>query len=117
MTRRPLARFLFSLALAIPIGAAAQNIRHRPTNPVVPAGDVITILQTTDIHDHVNGSGHVGLDVDPVTGMGSSGAYARIAGYISSVRATAGHHCDPAPAGPALRRCRHPPRQAAGSGC
>ncbi|HEV8435673.1 MAG TPA: metallophosphoesterase, partial [Thermoanaerobaculia bacterium] len=53
--------------------------------------DAITILQTTDIHDHANGSGHVGLDVDPITAMSTFGAYARIAAYVNSVRRSAGH--------------------------
>ena len=50
----------------------------------------ITILQTTDLHHHANGTDHVGLDVDPATGMGKSGAYARISAYVSYVRANAG---------------------------
>src|SRR5438270_1979001 len=53
--------------------------------------DVITILQTTDLHDHANGSTHVGLDVDPSTAMSTIGAYARISSYINFVRTTAGH--------------------------
>src|ERR1043166_1684640 len=55
------------------------------------AETAITILQTTDIHDHANGSGHVGLDVDPATAMGTFGAYARIASYVGAVRNSAGH--------------------------
>jgi hypothetical protein len=39
----------------------------------------VTILQTTDLHDHANGADHVGLDVDPSTGQGGTGSYARIA--------------------------------------
>lgn len=50
----------------------------------------ITILQTTDLHHHANGTDHVGLDVDPVTGMGKTGAYARISAYVNYVRANAG---------------------------
>src|SRR5438309_2534797 len=69
---------------ALPV--AAQ--KHRSTNP---ATDDITILQTTDIHDHANGSGHVGLDLDPVNGTSTFGAYARIATYVNSVRRSAGH--------------------------
>jgi 5'-nucleotidase / UDP-sugar diphosphatase len=87
------ARFLFLIALAIPIDLAAQNsgqsARHRTVDPT--AGDEITILQTTDLHHHANGSGHVGLDVDPVTGMSVTGAYARIAAYVNWVRSTATH--------------------------
>ena len=51
----------------------------------------ITILQTTDLHDHANGAGHVGLDVDRLTGRSTTGAYARIAAYVKHVRASAGH--------------------------
>lgn len=93
MSKKSLPVLLVALLVAIPVTVTAQSGtggRRRPVTPPV-SGDVITILQTTDIHDHVNGSDHVGLDVDPVTGMGSTGAYARIAGYISAVRATAGH--------------------------
>ena len=35
----------------------------------------ITILQTTDLHDHANGAGHVGLDVDRLPGRSTMGAY------------------------------------------
>ena len=67
--------------LAIPFGLAAQG-----------NGDAqITLLQTTDLHDHANGADHVGVDVDPSTGMGTAGAYARISAYVSYVRASAGH--------------------------
>ena len=51
----------------------------------------ITILQTTDLHDHANGASHVGLDVDHLTGRGTTGAYARIASYVNYVRASADH--------------------------
>ena len=73
-------------ALALP--AAAQNA---PAPPVDAGARHITILQTTDIHDHANGADHVGLDVAPVTGTAVVGAYARISAYVNSVRATAGH--------------------------
>lgn len=71
----------FWAALAFPLGLNAQI-----------SGDAqITILQTTDLHDHANGSDHVGLDVDTTTGMGATGAYARISAYVNYVRAGAGH--------------------------
>ncbi|HSE13096.1 MAG TPA: metallophosphoesterase [Rudaea sp.] len=57
-------------------------------NPHVDAAR-ITILQTTDLHDHANGIEHVGLDVDPVYGTGAIGSYARIAAYVEQVRAEA----------------------------
>ncbi len=86
------ARFVLVFALAIPASVMAQPAhRRRPTNPVPPDLSAITILQTTDLHDHANGSGHVGLDVDPSTGMSTTGAYARISSYVNYVRTTAGH--------------------------
>lgn len=78
---------VFFIVVALPHTAAA-SARRRTINP---SPDDITILQTTDIHDHANGSGHAGLDVDPSTAMSVTGAYARIAAYVSHVRATAGH--------------------------
>jgi 2',3'-cyclic-nucleotide 2'-phosphodiesterase (5'-nucleotidase family) len=63
--------------------------RRRSVNP--PQPDAITILQTTDLHDHGNGSGHEGFDVDPATAMSTTGAYARIAAYVGYVRSSAGH--------------------------
>src|SRR5205085_6373350 len=91
--RRASARLIAVLAIvALPLTVAAQNAshpRHRAASP--PAGGDITILQTTDLHDHANGSGHVGLDVNPATGTSLTGAYARIAAYVNEVRATAGH--------------------------
>ncbi len=82
----------FILVFAIATSVAAQNTqtpRRRAVNPVPT--DQITILQTTDLHHHANGSGHVGLDVDPSTGMGTVGTYARIFAYVNYVRTTAGH--------------------------
>ena len=63
--------------------------RRHATNP--PPIDALTILQTTDLHDHGNGAGHEGLDVNPQTAMSTIGAYARIAAYVNNVRTTAGH--------------------------
>src|SRR3954468_11884961 len=74
------------LVVALPLTAQTQKRRA-----VLPLADDITILQTTDIHDHANGSGHVGLDVDPLTATSTFGAYARIATYVNSVRRSAGH--------------------------
>ncbi len=87
---RLFARCLFVVALAIPLGAGAQTARRRAIRPSPPP-TIVTILQTTDVHDHANGSGHVGLDVDPATAMSTTGSYARMAAYINYVRATAGH--------------------------
>ncbi|HLJ74920.1 MAG TPA: metallophosphoesterase, partial [Thermoanaerobaculia bacterium] len=67
-----------ALLLAFPLYLSAANTQ-------------ITILQTTDIHDHANGSDHTGLDVDPQTATGATGAYSRIAAYINSVRRTTHH--------------------------
>lgn len=74
----------FLVVAALPLAAQKRRI-------VNPVSDDITILQTTDIHDHGNGSGHVGLDVDPTTAMSTFGAYARIAAYVNSVRRTTSH--------------------------
>ena len=56
-----------------------------------PRDAQLTILQTTDLHHHANGADHVGLDVDPATGMSVTGAYARISAYINYVRSSASH--------------------------
>ena len=85
--------FRFALALitiAVALSATAQPsvARRRAVNP---AGDEITILQTTDLHHHANGSDHVGLDVDPVTGTSVTGAYSRVAAYVAFVRSTTTH--------------------------
>ncbi|HEY4640731.1 MAG TPA: metallophosphoesterase [Thermoanaerobaculia bacterium] len=74
------------LACVFAFSASAQ--RRRAALP--PQPDAITILQTTDLHDHGNGSGHQGLESDPVA-MSTTGAYARIAAYVNYVRGTAGH--------------------------
>jgi len=71
------------VALALPVALSAAD-RH--TDP-----HKITILQTTDLHDHANGADHVGLDVDAVTGTSITGAYARIAAYVDYVRRTTNH--------------------------
>src|SRR5260370_40459328 len=68
-------------AVAIPARLAAQ----------VNGDARITILQTTDLHDHANGAGHVGLDVNPANGMSPTGSYARIASYVGFVRANSDH--------------------------
>jgi 2',3'-cyclic-nucleotide 2'-phosphodiesterase (5'-nucleotidase family) len=90
MNRRRVVQLAFLIAFAIPIAVHAQTPRHRTVRPALPSDD-ITILQTTDLHHHANGAGHVGLDVDPSTGMGAVGAYARIAAYVGDVRQSAGH--------------------------
>ena len=87
MTRRIAA--LLSLSLALPALAATQPPRKRPVVP--PQPEVITLLQTTDIHDHANGAGHVGFDVNPSTATSTVGAYSRITSYVQAVRGTAGH--------------------------
>lgn len=77
VTTTVLALVLFSFAL--PALASSRGDAH------------ITVVQTTDLHDHANGSDHVGLDVNPLTGTGATGAYSRIATYVNYVRLTAGH--------------------------
>lgn len=80
--------WLLLLLITVTISAQTANPRRRTVNP---PSDELTILQTTDLHDRANGSGHVGLDVDPSTAMSMTGAYARISAYVNQVRATAGH--------------------------
>ena len=78
------------IAITIAFSATAQtpaSAKRRSVNPI----DEITILQTTDIHHHANGSDHVGLDVDPVTATSVSGAYSRIAAYVGYVPSTTTH--------------------------
>jgi 5'-nucleotidase / UDP-sugar diphosphatase len=80
-------------ACVIPVTLAAQ-INHSQGNDErhQHRGDArVTILQTTDLHHHANGVDHVGLDVDPVSGMSATGAYARIAAYVDFVRDTTDH--------------------------
>ena len=76
------------LIAASMLGSAfgAADDEHEP-----PRDAQLTILQTTDLHHHANGADHVGLDVDPATGMSATGAYARIAAYVNYVRSSAGH--------------------------
>lgn len=79
MNLRQYSTVLAALAFSLPVRAQ------------VTADTPVTVLQTTDIHDHANGADHVGLDVNPTTGMGAIGAYARISAYINYVRSSAGH--------------------------
>src|SRR5712691_3385903 len=74
------------ITIALALSATAQTSGSARRRAVSPAVDEITILQTTDLHHHANGSDHVGLDVDPVSGTSVSGAYARIAAYVEFVR-------------------------------
>lgn len=80
--------FVALLSIAVVLPATAQtHARRRAVNPT----DEITILQTTDLHHHANGSDHVGLDVDAVTGTSVTGAYSRVAAYVDFVRSTTTH--------------------------
>ena len=83
MNRR--AGLVLVILIALPIAAQAASRRRAATPPKVEA---ITILQTTDIHDHANGAGHTGLDVNPTTATSLIGAYSRIATYVGTVRAS-----------------------------
>lgn len=93
MTRRFAVPFFMMAVFAIPLALAGQaNPNLNPNAGQNSHKDyAITILQTTDLHDHANGVDHLGLDVDPLTGMSAKGSYARIAAYVDYVRATAGH--------------------------
>jgi len=78
--------------VAIPATTAAQQNHSRNLRKNSAVSDAeITILQTTDLHDHANGVDHVGLDVDPVDGTSVTGAYSRISAYVNYVRATTKH--------------------------
>ncbi|GAC1430051.1 MAG: hypothetical protein NVSMB68_02310 [Thermoanaerobaculia bacterium] len=74
------------IALAAP-AQTSNSARRRAVSP----SDEITILQTTDLHHHANGSEHVGLDLDPVNATSVTGAYARIAAYVDFVRNSTTH--------------------------
>ena len=79
-------------AVAIPATTGAQQNHSRNVRKNSSVSDAeITILQTTDLHDHANGVDHVGLDVDPVDGTSVVGAYSRISAYVNYVRATTKH--------------------------
>jgi 2',3'-cyclic-nucleotide 2'-phosphodiesterase (5'-nucleotidase family) len=84
------------IRVAVTAGVAAVALLGRAGPAAAQAfgagGDPkLSILQTTDLHHHANGADHVGLDVDPDTGRGTVGSYARIASYITSVRLTTHH--------------------------
>jgi hypothetical protein len=65
-------------------GAGGEGAaRPRPT--AAGAGLRVTVLQTSDLHGHARGAGHVGA------GPSARGGYARIAAYVEAVRAAAGH--------------------------
>ena len=83
MIRR--AGLVLVVLIALPIVAQPPSRHRAVTKPKV---EVITILQTTDIHDHANGANHVGLDVNPTTATSLIGAYSRIATYVGTVRAS-----------------------------
>jgi len=67
-------RKLWAPAFALLVAGAAPGAERR-----------VTILQTTDLHGHAAGAGHVGA------GPADLGGYARIAGYVEQVRASCGH--------------------------
>ena len=82
---------LVLITIAVALSATAQTSTPARRRSVNPGADEITILQTTDLHHHANGSDHVGLDVDPVTGTSVTGAYSRVAAYVDFVRSTTTH--------------------------
>ena len=61
---------LLLLAVSSSFDVAAASKRRAVAVPF----DAITIIQTTDIHDHANGAGHTGLDVDPSTATSVNGS-------------------------------------------
>ena len=91
---RNLSQFVLGGLLVAGLAGCSLSSTDYPAQ-AQPTGDVsLTILQTTDIHDHANGTGHVGVD-SHLSSMdayrGSEGSYARISAYVNQVRATAGH--------------------------
>ena len=79
------------VAICIFVAVFAGCFGDLPNDGAVTSRDLrLTILQTTDLHHHANGAGHVGLDVDATTGMSATGAYARIYDYVKGVRRDAG---------------------------
>lgn len=77
---------LISLLMGGTLGCSLSS-SDQPAQPKLAGDAQITILQTTDLHHHANGSDHVGMDANP----GAEGSYARIAAYVNHVRASAGH--------------------------
>jgi 2',3'-cyclic-nucleotide 2'-phosphodiesterase (5'-nucleotidase family) len=79
MPRIPCINARLFLAAFLAATAAAE--------PAHPKGDAeFTLLQTSDLHSHAAGSGHVGAGRPA-----SLGAYARIVAYVSAVRASTAH--------------------------
>ncbi len=79
-----------SLGAALLLAAGALGCSLSSSDPLPQpqlAGDVqFTLLQTTDIHHHANGDGHVEAGTPA-----SAGTYARMSAYVNYVRSTAGH--------------------------
>jgi 2',3'-cyclic-nucleotide 2'-phosphodiesterase (5'-nucleotidase family) len=73
-----------ALLLAACLGCAGSP-GAPPPPPAPPAEARLTVLQTTDLHHHASGAGHV------AGGPGAVGSYARIAAYVEQVRASAGN--------------------------
>jgi 2',3'-cyclic-nucleotide 2'-phosphodiesterase (5'-nucleotidase family) len=66
--------------------AFAALLAGAPPLSAAPDGAArVTILQTTDLHDHCRGAGHL------AGGPPDLGGYPRIAAYVTQVRATCGH--------------------------
>jgi len=81
----PFLWILFAALLGTGCAGSGQGLPPARTGPV-PGHDLrVTLLQTTDLHDHAKGSGHLG------PGPAAQGGYARIASYVETVRARAGH--------------------------
>lgn len=78
-----LGALLASLLVGGTLGCSLSSSDY-PAQPQLAGDAKITILQTTDLHHHANGSDHVGVDANP----GAEGSYARIAAYVNYVRAS-----------------------------
>ena len=73
-----------SLLTALLVGCSLTSPDQLAGTPALTADTHLTLLQTTDIHDHAAGDGPMSAGVP-----GPIGSYARIAGYVDSVRTSA----------------------------
>ena len=81
---------LLAVVAILPVGLAAQR---RTSDDKRQQDARITILQTTDLHHHANGTDHIGLDVNPLTGtavLSETNLPAVLANRIDAAPATPG---------------------------
>lgn len=78
-------RILSAMLLTLATGCTLKSADPLAEPPLTPNAQ-LTILQTTDVHDHAAGVGHV-----DATSLAPVGGYPRIATYVDFIRATVGH--------------------------